>query len=120
MRVNGRGGRTPHPWRSFSARDGAAVEREVKSEIPPSCPGCGDLLEAQPESRIQQYLVLDATAYDLACRTCHRFWPIVRHTQRSLQLMRMRKFVAALKAVDAPRRTAEPRTVQAIVSTPTS
>ena len=69
----------------------------------PLCPGCGEVLEARRESRLSRRLPLDATAFDFDCRPCRRFWSMVQHTERSLRLLRMRRFVAALRAVDPPR-----------------
>jgi hypothetical protein len=60
---------------------------------------CDDVLEAQGQSRIAPYLVLGATAYDLSCRACRRFWSVVRHTPRSLRLLRMRRLAAAVRGV---------------------
>lgn len=53
-------------------------------------------------------LPLDATGYDLDCRDCRRFWCIVRHTARSLRLIRMRRLVAAIRAVEHPAGTGTP------------
>lgn len=72
----------------------------------PRCPCCGDVLEAQPSSRLERRLPLGARAYDLDCRDCRRFWLVVRHTPRSIRLIRMRRFVAAVRAA-TPARPAE-------------
>jgi hypothetical protein len=86
-------------WKSFIPRDGVLIERCLRFRITPCCPSCGDLLEAQEDSRIARELLLDATAFDLSCRPCRRFWTVVRHTPRSLRLSRMRRFVAAVAAI---------------------
>jgi hypothetical protein len=46
-----------------------------------------------------RFLPLDARGYDLDCRECRRFFCVVRHTARSLRLVRMRRLVAAVRAV---------------------
>ena len=87
-------------WRVFSARDGRRIDYRVRMGETPLCPCCGAVLEARHQSRLSRKLPLDAVAVDLDCRGCRRFWSIVQHTERSLQLMRMRRFVAALRAVE--------------------
>jgi hypothetical protein len=95
-------GGQPHrrTWRVFSARDGRRIDYRVRMGETPLCPCCGAVLEARQESRLSRKLPLDAVAVDLDCRGCRRFWSIVQHTERSLQLVRMRRFVAALRAVE--------------------
>lgn len=78
------------------------IERQIRRGQTPHCPCCGEVLEARPETRLCRDLPLDATGYDLDCRGCRRFWCIVRHTQRSLRLLRMRRFAAALRATPGP------------------
>jgi hypothetical protein len=87
-------------WRVFSTRDGRRIDYRVRMGQTPLCPCCGAILEARQQSRLHRKLPLDAVAVDLDCRGCRRFWSIVQHTERSLQLMRMRRFVAALRAVE--------------------
>lgn len=58
------------------------------------------MLEARPGTRLTRNLPLDASGRDLDCRDCRRFWCLVRHTARSLQLIRMRRLVAAIRAVN--------------------
>lgn len=99
MRRNGSARRSPRSWKTFSARDGACIDETLRSGLTPVCPCCGETLEAQPESRLSPCVVLDATAYDLSCRDCRRFWCVVRHTQRSIRFLRMRRFAAAVRAV---------------------
>jgi hypothetical protein len=79
------------------------VEKALRQGERPLCPGCGDILEAEPGSRVSIHLVLDARAFDLACRACRRFWCCVQHTPRSLRLLRMRRLAAAVRAVELPR-----------------
>lgn len=86
-------------WRAFCARDGQKIEGHVFDGRVPCCPCCGEVLEARPESRLTRNLPLGATGYDLDCRACRRFWCVVRHTGRSLRLIRMRRFAAAVRAV---------------------
>lgn len=95
-------GAQPHrrTWRVFSARDGRRIDSFIRAGEPPLCPCCGGVLEAHRKSRLRGKLPLDAKAVDLDCRACRRFWSIVQHTERSLHLIRMRRFVAALRAVE--------------------
>ena len=86
-------------WRSFELRDGREIDRQLRDGRDPSCPMCGELLEARPETRMSRYLPLDATGFDLECRDCRRFRCVVRHTFRSLRLVRMRRLVAAVRAM---------------------
>jgi hypothetical protein len=90
-------GRQPRSWRSFAARDGAEVERQLRAGLPPCCPWCGNTLEARPTSRLTRQLVLDARGIDLDCRDCRRFWCLVLQTPRSLRLLRMRRLAAAVR-----------------------
>lgn len=87
------------PWRAFDPRDARSLDRQIRSGAQPCCPCCGEVLEAQPGTRMAHYLPLDATGYDLDCRGCRRFRCIVRHTARSLRLVRMRRLVAAVRAM---------------------
>ena len=87
-------------WRVFNTRDGRRIDYRVRMGETPLCPCCGAVLEASHQSRLSRKLPLDAVAVDLDCRGCRRFWSIVQHTERSLQLVRMRRFVAALRAVE--------------------
>jgi hypothetical protein len=92
-------GHHPRAWRSFGARDGREIERWIGMGEAPRCPGCGEVLEAQPTSRLARQIVLGARGFDLDCRDCRRFWCMVVHTPRSLRLMRMRRLAAAVRAV---------------------
>ncbi|MDP9347711.1 MAG: hypothetical protein M3P24_00975 [Gemmatimonadota bacterium] len=89
-------------WRSFEPRHARIIERAVHAGKHPCCPCCGEVLEARPTTRMARYLPLDATGYDLECRDCRRFRCMVRHSERSLRLVRMRRLVAAVRAVGAP------------------
>jgi len=86
-------------WRSFELRDGREIDRQLRQGRDPACPCCGELLEARPGTRMTRYLPLDATGFDLECRDCRRFRCVVRHTFRSLRLVRMRRLAAAVRAV---------------------
>lgn len=86
-------------WRVFSRHDGAVIERQVRMGRMPRCPCCRELLEARPQTRLRYELPLDASGYDLDCRDCRRFWCVVRHTTRSLRLLRMRRLAAAVRSV---------------------
>ncbi len=91
--------RAPAAWRSFEIRDGREIDRQLRDGRDPCCPCCGELLEARPGTRMTRYLPLDATGFDLECRDCRRFRCVVRHTFRSLRLVRMRRLAAAVRAV---------------------
>jgi len=86
-------------WRSFEPRDGREVDLQLREGSDPCCPCCGELLEARPHTRMARYLPLDASGYDLECRGCRRFRCVVRHTVRSLRLLRMRRLAAAVRAM---------------------
>jgi hypothetical protein len=86
-------------WRVFAPGAAAEIRRQQRTGRTPCCPCCGDLLEAQPDSRLCAELPLDARAYDLNCRGCRLFMCVVQHTRRSIRLVRMRRFVAAVRAV---------------------
>lgn len=88
-------------WRVFSARLGRDVQSQIARRLAPRCPCCGDVLEAQPRSRLDRKLPLGARGYDLDCRDCRRFWLVVEHTPRSIRLLRMKRFVAAVRAAGA-------------------
>lgn len=100
-------------WRVYSRRDGHLIERQLRAGAFARCPGCGEVLEGRPETRLARRLVLDATGYDLDCRDCRRFWVVVRHGPRSLRLIRMRRLVAAVRAVEL---TPEPATQVALAA----
>lgn len=91
--------RAASAWRGFEPRDARAVDRQLRDGRDPHCPCCGQLLAARPATRMARYLPLDATGYDLECRDCRRFRCVVRHTVRSLRLVRMRRLAAAVRAV---------------------
>lgn len=86
-------------WRTFDPRESRTVDHQLRCGAHPCCPCCGEVLEARGKTRMSRYLPLDATGYDLECRGCRRFRCIVRHTARSLRLLRMRRLVAAVRAV---------------------
>ncbi len=88
-------------WRSFLAAHGRQIDHQLRWGAPPSCPGCGAILEARSNTRVRAQLPLDACGYDLDCRGCRQFWAVVRHGPRSIRLVRMRRMVAAISAVDA-------------------
>lgn len=87
-------------WRAFSPREGQRIDGQLRAGHAPHCPCCDGLLESRAETRLSARLPLDATGFDLDCRDCRRFWCVVRHTARSLRLMRMRRLVAAVRAVE--------------------
>jgi hypothetical protein len=99
-----------YAWKSFDRRYGRHIEAELCGDGHPCCPYCGLCLEARPSTRCRGVLVLDATGFDLDCRACRRFWSVVRHTPRSLRLLRMRRFMAAVRAAAHLPQVADERT----------
>jgi hypothetical protein len=97
--------RTTLRWRTYDERQIRRIDAQLRAGGHPCCPGCGAALEARPGTRMARYLPLDASGYDLECRPCRRFRAMVRHTLRSLRLVRMRRFAAAV-AASAPRAVA--------------
>ena len=96
--------RTTLRWRTYDDRQSRRIDAQLRAGGHARCPGCGAALEARPGTRMARYLPLDASGYDLECRLCRRFRAMVRHTLRSLRLVRMRRFAAAVAA-------SQPRTV---------
>jgi hypothetical protein len=87
-------------WASYAARDGRALEHALLSGQPACCPCCGEAVELQSRTRLQAALPPGARGRDVECRGCRRFWCLVQHSSRSLSLLRMRRFVAAVRAVE--------------------
>src|SRR5262245_21605501 len=102
-------------WRMYTARDGKKIERFTNRGLAPPCPCCGGALETEADALLTPLVILDATACDLVCRTCKRFWCLVRHTPRSMQLMRMRRLAAAVRAVGPVELSAVASTLPATV-----
>ena len=98
------------PWRVFSDRDARKIERVLRDGGEPRCPRCEGEMLPESESRLCPSLILDARACDLTCPQCRRFLCIVKETQRSLQLIRMRRLAAAVSAAEPPKRS-KPRSV---------
>jgi hypothetical protein len=92
-------GRRASAWRGFDSRSAKAIDTQLREGRRPCCPLCRELLQARPVTRMTRYLVLDASGYDLECRTCRRFRSVIRHTARSLRLVRMRRLAAAVHAM---------------------
>ena len=84
-------------WRSFDRRDQRAIRARLAAGATLRCPRCGGLLEARPASRLHAVLPAGASAYDLDCRTCRQFLPLIEHTPESLRLLRLRRLVAAVR-----------------------
>lgn len=95
-------------WRAFPPRHGTRITLEIARGARPSCPCCGDCLESRTTTRMSKRLPLGSTGYDLDCRACRRFWCIVRHSARSRRLLRMRRFAAAIRAVEITAPSAAP------------
>ncbi|HEY8469576.1 MAG TPA: hypothetical protein VIL18_08035 [Longimicrobiales bacterium] len=83
-------------WRSFDRRDQAAIQAQLSAGAAPHCPRCESLLEARPASRMRASLPAGALAYDLDCRACRLFLPLVRQTPASLRVERLRRLAAAV------------------------
>jgi hypothetical protein len=94
-------------WRVFLPREGRRIELQLQVGQGPCCPGCRQVLEARPTTRFTRALPLGARGYDLDCRGCRRFWCVVRHTPRSIRILRMRRFVAAVRAAEPGLRLSE-------------
>ncbi|MFO7259916.1 MAG: hypothetical protein DIU52_002090 [bacterium] len=84
-------------WRSFDRRDQRAIRARLAAGAPLRCPRCAGLLEARPTSRLLAVLPSGARGYDLDCRSCHQFLPLIEHTPQSLRLLRLRRLVAAVR-----------------------
>lgn len=63
---------------------------------------------------MERYLVLDAIGYDLECRSCRRFRPVIQHTDRSLRLLRMRRLAAAVRACGDAQAVPKPEVTMAV------
>jgi uncharacterized protein with PIN domain len=85
-------------WRLFNTRDGKQLEDGLNAESDMRCPRCDGPIEAKGESRLKKQVPLDAFSFDLECGACKRYWSVVQHTERSARLLRMRRFVAALRS----------------------
>lgn len=83
-------------WRSFDRRDQRAIRTRLAAGATLRCPRCAGLLEARPASRLRPVIPAGASAYDLDCRACRQFLPLIEHTPRSLRLLRLRRLVAAV------------------------
>lgn len=83
-------------WRQYAARDRAIIEGELEEGGPVGCPHCGFPLEARPSTRLAAVLPRGVEGIDLDCRPCRRFHPRVRHSDRSLYLLRLRRLAAAV------------------------
>ncbi len=88
-------------WRMFDPRDCRRVDESLLQGKQPPCPCCGGVLEASPETRLARFLPLDAGGFDLECHACHRYRCVVRHSERSVRLVRMRRLAAAVNGAGA-------------------
>lgn len=84
-------------WRTFGSRDGGRIAARIDAGAHARCPSCGVFLEAQPSTRLRSVLPPGVSGYDLDCRECRRFLPRVRHTERSLYYLRVRRMAAAIR-----------------------
>jgi len=84
-------------WRSFDRRDQRAIRARLAAGATLRCPRCAGLLEARPASRLRAVLPAGVRGYDLDCRTCRQFLPLIQHTPQSLRVLRLRRLVAAVR-----------------------
>lgn len=84
-------------WRSFGRREARVVRAQLATDRDARCPRCSTPLEARPSTRLKAVLPDGADGYDLDCRQCRQFFPRVRHTDRSLYLLRMQRLAAAIR-----------------------
>lgn len=84
-------------WRAFDHRQRRVIERQLGSGEAAACPGCGELLEAEPTTRLAAVLPAGVSGFDLVCRGCRKFLARIRHTPASRRELRLRRFVAAVR-----------------------
>ncbi|HEX6940865.1 MAG TPA: hypothetical protein VF158_15720 [Longimicrobiales bacterium] len=91
-----RSGMRTRTWRQFGPRDRCSIRLRLRRDQFLDCPQCGGPLEARPTTRLAAVLPPGAEGFDLDCRGCRRFHPVVRHTPESLYFMRLRRLAAAV------------------------
>ncbi|MBI4408731.1 MAG: hypothetical protein HY561_03425 [Gemmatimonadetes bacterium] len=83
-------------WRSFTGRQRRAIQAQLAQRTDARCPCCGELLEARPNTRLRAVLPSGCGGFDLDCRPCRRFHPLILHTPRSLYLARLQRLASAV------------------------
>jgi hypothetical protein len=73
------------------------IEARLQDPDGCSCPRCGSILEARPQSRMLAVYPIGVAGIDLECRQCHRFHPRVQHTDQSLYYTRIHRLASAIK-----------------------
>jgi hypothetical protein len=90
-------GRLRHrAWLTFRPWDRQEIEAQLARGQDACCPRCGALLEAQPGTRMSA-VMRRVRGFDLDCRACRRFHPVLRHTPESIISLRFRRLAAAVK-----------------------
>jgi len=89
-------GSAARSWRRFRRPDRERIERQLALRGVARCPCCGGVLVERPETRLAAVLPTGAGGLDLDCRGCRRFHARVRHTTRSLYLLRLQRLAAAV------------------------
>jgi hypothetical protein len=83
-------------WRAFRGRDRRLVEDQLNRGVRPLCPCCGTHLDVRRGTRLASVLPGRPDGSDLECRCCRQFLPRVRHSERSLRLLRLQRFAASV------------------------
>jgi len=83
-------------WRRFPRPDRLHIEAQLATLGEARCPACGGTLVERPNTRLAVILPGGARGLDLDCRGCRRFHARVRHTPRSLYLLRLQRLAAAV------------------------
>ena len=83
-------------WRRFRPPERERIERQLALRGEARCPRCGGVLVERPNTRLAAVLPTGARGLDLDCRGCRRFHARVRHTPRSLYLLRLQRLAAAV------------------------
>ncbi len=86
----------PRTWRRFGRLDRERIEEQLATRGEARCPCCGSLLVERRSTRLAVVLPGGARGLDLDCRACRRFHARVRHTARSLYLLRIQRLAAAV------------------------
>lgn len=83
-------------WRAFGPRDRETIAAQLDGGAMARCPRCGSALESRHRTRLSAVIPGEIEGRDLQCRGCRLFDPHVRHTERSIYLLRVRRLAAAV------------------------
>lgn len=83
-------------WRRFNRQDRDRIELELARSGSARCPCCGAALVEQGSTRLAAVLPSGAQGSDVECRGCRRFHARIRHTPRSLYVLRLQRLAAAV------------------------